>query len=161
MPTPFGVEWSREAIDRVLAQVRAYRLPASAGRRRLGLWLRRADFLKAICAYWIDGFDIDAAQADLNRFPQFTATIEDLDIHFVQVVGEAGGKRPLLLTHGWPGSHFEFWDAIEALAFPLAPRRRSGRRLRPGDPVAAGVRLFEDSPSGPWASGRPRVCSTP
>ena len=56
--------------------------------------------------------------AELNRYPQFTARVEDFDLHFVHVVGEAGGKRPLLLTHGWPGSHFEFWDAIEPLAFP-------------------------------------------
>ena len=56
--------------------------------------------------------------ADLNRFPQFTARVEDFDLHFVHVVGEAGGKRPLLLSHGWPGSHYEFWGAIEKLAFP-------------------------------------------
>jgi microsomal epoxide hydrolase len=34
------------------------------------------------------------------------------------VVGEANGKRPLIVTHGWPGSHYEFWQAIEPLAFP-------------------------------------------
>ena len=56
--------------------------------------------------------------ADLNRFPQFTARVEDFDIHFLHVVGEAGGKRPLIVTHGWPGSHYEFWQAIEKLAFP-------------------------------------------
>jgi microsomal epoxide hydrolase len=33
-------------------------------------------------------------------------------------VGEAEGRRPLLLTHGWPGSHYEFWGIIDALAFP-------------------------------------------
>ena len=34
------------------------------------------------------------------------------------MVGEAKGKRPLLLTHGWPGSHYEFWGVIEKLAYP-------------------------------------------
>jgi len=117
MPTPFKVEWSPQAVDKVLAQVRAYEAPpAPAG----GGWTYGcdADTLKALCAYWTDGFDVTKAQETLNRHPQFTARVEDLDIHFVHVVGEAGGKRPLLLTHGWPGSHFEFWDAIEPLAFP-------------------------------------------
>jgi len=41
-----------------------------------------------------------------------------MPLHFVHVVGEAGGARPLLLTHGWPGSHFEFWALIDRLAFP-------------------------------------------
>ncbi len=59
-----------------------------------------------------------AAVAELNRYPQFTARIEDFDLHFVHVVGEAGGRRPLLLSHGWPGSHYEFWGVIDKLAFP-------------------------------------------
>ena len=121
MPTPFKVAWSREAIDKVLAQVRAYEFPPAPETGQAGggwAYGCDADFLREICGYWVDGFDIDAAQAKLNRFPQFTATIEDLDIHFVHVVGEAGGKRPLLITHGWPGSHYEFWQAIEPLAFP-------------------------------------------
>ena len=44
--------------------------------------------------------------------------MDGLDIHFVHVVGEANGNRPLILTHGWPGSFNEFWDAIGPLAFP-------------------------------------------
>jgi microsomal epoxide hydrolase len=75
-------------------------------------------FLKRLCARWTGGYDWRGAVADLNRFPQFTARIEDFDLHFLHVVGEAGGERPLLLSHGWPGSHYEFWDAIEKLAWP-------------------------------------------
>ena len=36
----------------------------------------------------------------------------------MHVVGEAEGKRPLILSHGWPGSHYEFWGAIDKLALP-------------------------------------------
>jgi microsomal epoxide hydrolase len=83
-------------------------------------WLYGCDagFLEETCAWWADQYDWRAAQTELNRYPQFTARVEDFDLHFVHVVGEAGGKRPLLLTHGWPGSHYEFWDSIEKLAFP-------------------------------------------
>ena len=117
MPQPFEVAWSDAAIGKVLDQVRAYDFPpAPEG----GGWNHGCDagFLKDIAAYWTDGFDVAAAMADLNRFPQFTARVEDFDLHFVHVVGEAKGKRPLLLSHGWPGSHYEFWAAVEPLAFP-------------------------------------------
>ncbi|EJL34753.1 putative hydrolase or acyltransferase of alpha/beta superfamily [Caulobacter sp. AP07] len=117
MPKPFEVAWSDAAIGKVLDQVRAYDFPpAPEG----GGWAYGcdADFLREICAYWTDGYDVAAAMADLNRFPQFTARVEDFDLHFVHVVGEAQGKRPLLLSHGWPGSHYEFWAAVEPLAFP-------------------------------------------
>ena len=77
-----------------------------------------ADFLKKICDYWTGAYDWRAAQAELNRFPQFTAEVDGYDLHFLHVVGEAKGKRPLVITHGWPGSVYEFWGAIEKLAFP-------------------------------------------
>ena len=117
MVTPFRVEWSQQAVDKVLGQVRAYEFPPAPSEGGWGCGCD-GDFLKAICAYWTDGFDVAKAVDNLNRFPQFTARVEDFDLHFVHVVGEAKGKRPLLITHGWPGSHFEFWDAIEPLAFP-------------------------------------------
>jgi len=77
-----------------------------------------AAFLKSLCAYWADGYDWRGAQAELNRFPQHLARVEDFDLHFVHVVSEAPGQRPLLISHGWPGSHYEFWGVIEKLAYP-------------------------------------------
>lgn len=117
MIQPFEVAWSEAEVGRVLDQVRAYPWPpAPAG----GEWSygTDADFLKRLCAFWTNHYDWRGAVAELNRFPQFTARIEDFNVHFVHVVGEAQGKRPLLISHGWPGSHYEFWQAIEPMAFP-------------------------------------------
>ena len=115
---PFEVDWSATQIGEVLEKVRHYPWPPVPDVADGWAYGTDGDFLKDICAYWLDGYDWRAAVADLNRFPQFTARIEDFDIHFVHVVGEAGGKRPLILSHGWPGSHYEFWGSIERLAFP-------------------------------------------
>jgi pimeloyl-ACP methyl ester carboxylesterase len=117
MIKPFEVSWSEAQVGQVLDQVRAYPWPpAPLG----GEWNYGTDeaFLKRLCAFWAGEYDWRGAMAELNRFPQFTARVEDFDIHFVHVVGEAGGKRPLLVSHGWPGSHYEFWQVIEKLAFP-------------------------------------------
>ena len=116
-PTPFAVDWSQSDVAHVLDRVRAYPFPPAPVDGGWGYGCDE-DFLKALCAYWTGGYDWRAAQAELNRFPQFTARVEDFDLHFIHVVGEAGGKRPLLLSHGWPGSHYEFWGALEKLAFP-------------------------------------------
>lgn len=115
---PFTVEWSKDAVEAVLAQVRAYPFPPAPAVDNGWAYGCDAAFLKRICAHWTDGFDWRAAVTNLNRYPQFTARIEDFDIHFVHVVGEAEGRRPLILTHGWPGSHFEFWASIDKLAYP-------------------------------------------
>ncbi len=118
MPTPFEVRWTDTEVNAVLDRVRTYPWPPMA--EVPDGWAYGCDgaWLKSLCAHWTGGFDWRAAMANLNRFPQFTARVEDFDLHFVHVVGEAQGKRPLLLSHGWPGSHFEFWGAIEKLAFP-------------------------------------------
>lgn len=122
-PTPFQVQWSKAAVDAVRDKVAAYRFPAAPEGYGWTLGCD-AEFLERLCAHWADGYDVDAAMAELNRYPQFTARIDDFDIHFVHVVGEAQGRRPLLITHGWPGSHYEFWAAIDKLAFPS---RHGGR----------------------------------
>jgi len=115
---PFEVSWSEAAVEAVLAQVRAYPWPPIPEVGDGWGYGCDAGYLKDLCAHWTEAYDWRAAVADLNRFPQFTARVEDFDLHFLHVVGEAQGRRPLLVTHGWPGSHYEFWGAIEKLAFP-------------------------------------------
>jgi microsomal epoxide hydrolase len=118
MPSPFEVRWSEAEVAAVLDQVRHYPWPPIPDVADGWAYGCDAGYLKRLCAHWTETYDWKAAVADLNRFPQFTARVDDIELHFVHVVGEAGGKRPLLLTHGWPGSHYEFWQAIEKLTFP-------------------------------------------
>ncbi len=116
-PTPFEVAWEEEAVGRLLDQVRAYDFPCAPEGSG---WEFGCDerFLRDLCAYWVDGYDWRAAVRVLNRYPQFIARVDGFDLHFVHVVGEAEGRRPLILSHGWPSSHFEFWEVIEPLAYP-------------------------------------------
>lgn len=115
---PFRIETGDEPLQRIRDRVAAYRwfpAPASGGDWQFGM---SAAVMKDLQAYWLDAYDWRAAEAELNRWPHFMAEVDGLDIHFLHIVGEAGGKRPLLLTHGWPGSFFEFYEAIGPLAFP-------------------------------------------
>lgn len=115
--TPFTVHWPADQIAALCQRLLAFKpAPTPEG----GGWAYGCDvdYLQRITAYWAEGYDFDAAQARLNLYPQYLAQVGDQVLHVVHVVGEAQGKRPLLLTHGWPGSVFEFWDAIEPLAYP-------------------------------------------
>lgn len=117
-PQPFTVQWSEADVDAMLERVRAYPWPAAADISNG--WDHGCDpaYLRALCDHWVNAYNWRAAVEDLNRFPQFTVQLEDTELHFIHVVGEAGGNRPLILSHGWPGSHHEFWNLIEPLAFP-------------------------------------------
>ncbi len=120
-PTPFRIHVPDTTLERIMARVRDYEwheMPANGG------WAYGAnlDYMRALCAYWLDHYDWRAAEAALNRFPQFMADAtvegETIPIHFIHEKGSGPNPRPLIISHGWPGSFFEFMDVIEPLAHP-------------------------------------------
>ena len=59
-------------------------------------------------------------EALLNQWPGFRTEVEGLGIHFLHVESKVPGARPLLMTHGWPGSIVEFQKVIGPLTDPEA-----------------------------------------
>jgi microsomal epoxide hydrolase len=116
-PLPITAQWDEPVVAHVLGRVAAYPFPKAP---EAGGWTYGCDelFLKSLCAHWTETYDWRAALGELNRFPQWLAEVENQVIHFVHIQGEQEGRRPLLMTHGWPGSHYEFFGVAEALAFP-------------------------------------------
>lgn len=77
-------------------------------------------YVQELCEYWADGYDWRAREALLNRFDHFRTTIDGLGIHFIHQRSPHPDARPLLITHGWPGSIVEFHKVIEPLVDPVA-----------------------------------------
>jgi pimeloyl-ACP methyl ester carboxylesterase len=78
------------------------------------------EYVRDVCEYWAESYDWRARETALNRFEQFTTEIDGLDLHFVHVRSPHRDARPLLLTHGWPGSIVEFHKVIGPLTDPTA-----------------------------------------
>lgn len=76
------------------------------------------DYLRALCAYWRDGYDWRRHEAALNQLPNFKVTIGGIGVHFIHIRGENDSPRPLLLAHGWPGSFYEYHALIPRLTHP-------------------------------------------
>jgi len=76
--------------------------------------------VQEVCAYWADRYDWRVTEARLNRFPQFTATIDGVDIHGLHVRSAHAHALPIVITHGWPGSVVEFHKVIAPLTDPTA-----------------------------------------
>ena len=70
--------------------------------------------------YWGTGYDWRRLEAKLNSLPQYTTTIDGVDIHFIQVRSRHPNALPVLVTHGWPGSIIEQLKIIEPLTNPTA-----------------------------------------
>ena len=78
------------------------------------------DYMREIVSYWRDAFDWRAQEARLNALPQYSARVSGIDLHFIHVPGRGPDPHPLLLSHGWPGSVFEFLEIIPMLTDPAA-----------------------------------------
>jgi microsomal epoxide hydrolase len=83
-------------------------------------WTFGADvaYMRELAHYWQHDFDWRAAEAKLNAFPQYKLRLHDIDLHFLHVPGKGPDPCPLLLSHGWPGSVFEFLEIIPRLTDP-------------------------------------------
>jgi len=119
-PTLFTFEWSADAIADLRARLARTRWPEA---ETVDDWSQGVPlaYQREVCDYWADGYDFAAAQARLNRFPQFRHEVDGLGVHFLHVPSPHADAMPLVLTHGWPGTYVEFLDVIDALANPDDP----------------------------------------
>jgi len=76
------------------------------------------DYVRRAVDHWQHRYDWRGAEAGINRWPQYLATIRGETIHFIMERGSGPNPLPLILTHGWPGSFAEFLEIIEPLAHP-------------------------------------------
>ncbi|MEV8560507.1 epoxide hydrolase family protein [Streptomyces sp. NPDC051917] len=79
-----------------------------------------AGYLRELVRYWRHEYDWRAAEAELNRWPQFTTTIDGAKVHFAHIRSPEPDATPLVITHGWPGSIAEFLDVVGPLTDPVA-----------------------------------------
>ena len=117
MIRPFQIEVpveSLELIRRLVASYAWHEMPDDGG------WAYGAnlEYMKELCAYWLDEFDWRVQEAAINRFAHFIAPVDGIDLHFVHEKGSGPAPMPLIISHGWPGSIVEFLKIIEPLAHP-------------------------------------------
>jgi len=91
-------------------------------------------YMQDLVEYWRTGFDWRAWEAKLNAFAQFTVPLRGIEVHFIHAPGKRPDAMPLLISHGWPGSVFEFHELIPLLtphfhvvAPSLIPRKAGDR----------------------------------
>ena len=117
MIKPFKVQISEENLNNIYSKVKNYQwheMPNDGG------WDygTNLDYMKDFCKYWITEFNWKTVEEKINKFNNFKSTIDGVDLHFIHEKGSGNNPTPLLLSHGWPGSIFEFLHIIDQLAHP-------------------------------------------
>jgi pimeloyl-ACP methyl ester carboxylesterase len=75
--------------------------------------------LRRLVARWPE-FDWRQQEDRLNAYPQFRTVIDGQPVHFLHVRSAVPDALPVVLSHGWPGSVFEYLELIGRLTDPQA-----------------------------------------
>jgi pimeloyl-ACP methyl ester carboxylesterase len=114
---PFRVDIPEEELVDLRRRIAAARWPSRelVADRSQGVQLAT---MQALARYWTTDYDWRKAEAKLNALPQFTTTIDGVDIHFLHVRSPHEDALPLVMTHGWPGSVIELLETVGPLTDP-------------------------------------------
>ena len=117
MIRPFKINISNKIIEDINKKVVQYpwhEMPDDGG------WTygTNLEYMKEISKYWIEKFNWKSVEEKINKFQNFKSKIDGIDIHFIHEKGSGSNPKPLLLSHGWPGSIIEFLHIIDQLAHP-------------------------------------------
>ena len=117
--TPFRVEVGGDVLDDLRERLARTRFPdqlEGAG------WDYGTElsYLQELCEYWREKYDWRRHEAGLNRFDHFKTTIDDQELHFIHQRSARDDAVALVITHGWPGSVYEFHKIIGPLTDPDA-----------------------------------------
>ena len=116
---PFEVQIDASVVEDLLARLNATRWPEAETPDDWSQGIPLA-YTQAVVAYWRSDYDMQRLATRLNAYDNFLTEIDDVDVHFLHVRSPDDSARPLLLTHGWPGSVVEFLKVIGPLTDPAA-----------------------------------------
>jgi pimeloyl-ACP methyl ester carboxylesterase len=116
---PYHVHVSDSVLDDLRRRILATRWPSQeiVNDESQGVQLAT---MQALAKYWATTYDWRKVEARLNALPQFTTTIDGVDIHFIHVRSKNKNALPIIITHGWPGSIIEQMKIIGPLTDPVA-----------------------------------------
>lgn len=120
---PFTLAIDDTELDDLRSRLAAERLPERETAPTSEPWQQGVPlaYLEDLVRYWRTEYSWRRVERELNERGQFRTVIDGLGVHFLHVRSTRPDARPLLLTHGWPGSVVEFLDVIAELSDPVDP----------------------------------------
>ena len=122
-PISFKLHVTEQALKDLKMRLSLTRFPDQApDQSNANSWIygTNLSWMKRLVSHWASGFDWRAHEAKLNEFDQFKVNLHGINLHYIHVKGKGPNPIPLLLSHGWPGSVYEFMKIIPRLTDPVS-----------------------------------------
>jgi len=141
VPERIDIEFGAAAVADLRDRLGRTRWPGDIGNEdwRYGA---NEEWMRETLAYWRDGFDFAGLEAAINQWDHYRVVLDDVPVHFLHVRGNGPDPMPLVLTHGWP---WTFWDFQHVLG-PLSDPGAHG-----GDPADAFDLIVPALPGYPYS----------
>ncbi|HZZ51119.1 MAG TPA: epoxide hydrolase [Pseudonocardia sp.] len=116
---PFEIKVPDEALVDVENRLRNMRWPADVDNDdwKYGT---SSKYLKELVDYWLEDYDWRTHENKINSFNNFKTEIDGVPIHFIHERGKGPNPKPLICTHGWPWTFWDFQKVIGPLTDPAA-----------------------------------------
>ena len=119
IPEPFRIDIPQAGLDDLASRLARTRWPDELPGTGWSYGVNK-EYLAELAEYWRTGYDWREHEARLNKVPQFTAQIDGQNIHFLHLRSPEPDATPLIITHGWPSTVYDFLDILGPLTDPRA-----------------------------------------
>ncbi|GIH15804.1 epoxide hydrolase family protein [Rugosimonospora africana] len=126
-PQPFRVNVPQADLDDLRDRLARTRWPDQLPGTGWSYGVDR-DYLADLVEYWRTGYEWRRHEARLNEVDQYTTEVDGQSVHFLHARSPEPDAFPLVITHGWPSTVYDFLDILGPLTDP---------RSHGGDPADA------------------------
>jgi pimeloyl-ACP methyl ester carboxylesterase len=118
IPRPFAVHVEQSAIDDLRDRLKRARWSPEIANQEWEYGVS-GRYLRDLTEYWRSRFDWRRQEANINAFPHYQVELRaGVPVHFIRVPGQGPKPLPLILTHGWPWTFWDWHALIEPLSHP-------------------------------------------
>ena len=114
---PFTLNIKNDVLKEISYRLKSSRLTQDIGNSNWNYGTER-NYLEELLEYWISEYDWKKTENEINSFPNFICEINDIPIHFIHIKSPNKNSKPIILTHGWPWTFWDYKKIIKPLTNP-------------------------------------------
>jgi pimeloyl-ACP methyl ester carboxylesterase len=116
---PFAPEIPEPVLEDLRRRLTTIRWPHVIGEDDWVYGVPQA-WLKGMADYWAHEWNWNSTATAMAAFDHYLADMDGIPVHFLHVPGKGPAPKPLILTHGWPWTFWDYKDVIGPLSDPAA-----------------------------------------
>lgn len=118
-PEPFTINVEQPVLDDLFRRLQSTRW-AEDFANDAWAYGTNANYLRELVDHWVHHFDWRSQEKAINAYSHFRVELDNVPIHFIHQKGVGDHTIPLIMSHGWPWTFWDFAKVIGPLTDPAA-----------------------------------------